>query len=71
MTFIAAPTTSQQRIRISTLLDWREAGLNVASTIRVHKLTVLAKDEMRSYGDWANWLQAGRRSPRFGAAFFR
>jgi mRNA-degrading endonuclease toxin of MazEF toxin-antitoxin module len=25
---------------------WREAGLNVSSTIRVHKLTVLAKDDI-------------------------
>jgi hypothetical protein len=25
---------------------WREAGLNTASTIRVHKLTVLAKGEI-------------------------
>jgi len=26
--------------------EWREAGLNAPSTIRVHKLTVLAKDEI-------------------------
>jgi mRNA-degrading endonuclease toxin of MazEF toxin-antitoxin module len=26
--------------------QWREAGLNTASTIRVHKLTVLAKVEI-------------------------
>jgi mRNA-degrading endonuclease toxin of MazEF toxin-antitoxin module len=25
---------------------WREAGLNTHSTIRVHKLTALAKDEI-------------------------
>lgn len=25
---------------------WRESGLNTASTIRVHKLTVLAKDDV-------------------------
>jgi mRNA interferase MazF len=46
--FVAAPITSQPR---ATEFDvalghWREAGLNVASTIRVHKLTVLAKDEV-------------------------
>lgn len=43
--FVAAPVTSQPRttdfdVAISR---WRDAGLNVASTIRVHKLTVLAK----------------------------
>jgi mRNA-degrading endonuclease toxin of MazEF toxin-antitoxin module len=35
--------------------NWREAGLNVASTIRVHKLTVLAKDEIvRRLGELAS-----------------
>ncbi len=34
--------------------QWREAGLNTASTIRVHKLTVLAKDEIvRRLGELA------------------
>jgi hypothetical protein len=31
---------------ISQFTKWREAGLNVASVIRVHKLTVLSKDEV-------------------------
>jgi mRNA-degrading endonuclease toxin of MazEF toxin-antitoxin module len=36
------------------LRQWREAGLNVASTIRVHKLTVLAKDDIvRRFGELA------------------
>jgi mRNA interferase MazF len=35
--------------------DWRQAGLNVASTIRVNKLTVLAKDEVvRRIGNLAS-----------------
>ena len=46
--FVAAPITS--RLRASefdvSIRQWREAGLNTASTIRVHKLTVLAKDEI-------------------------
>jgi mRNA interferase MazF len=46
--FVAAPITS--RLRASNfdvpINQWREAGLNTASTIRVHKLTVLAKDEI-------------------------
>ncbi len=46
--FVAAPITS--RLRASDfdvpINQWREAGLNTASTIRVHKLTVLAKDEI-------------------------
>ena len=34
--------------------QWREAGLNTASTIRIHKLTVLAKDEIvRRLGELA------------------
>jgi len=46
--FIAAPVTSQPRDTDFdvALQQWREAGLNVASTIRVHKLTVLAKDDI-------------------------
>jgi|ERR1700689_364725 mRNA interferase MazF len=46
--FVAAPVTShpgRSKFDLS-LHEWREAGLNVASTIRVHKLTVLAKDEV-------------------------
>src|ERR1017187_7497284 len=46
--FVGAPITS--RFRVSDfdvpIQQWREAGLNTASTIRVHKLTVLAKDEI-------------------------
>jgi mRNA-degrading endonuclease toxin of MazEF toxin-antitoxin module len=46
--FVAAPITS--RLRTSdfdvTIHQWREAGLNTASTVRVHKLTVLAKDDV-------------------------
>jgi len=46
--FVAAPITS--RLRVSDfdlpIHEWREAGLNVASVIRVHKLTVLSKDEV-------------------------
>ena len=54
--FVGAPVTS--RLRVSefdvSIHQWREAGLNTASTIRVHKLTVLAKDEIvRSLGELA------------------
>jgi mRNA interferase MazF len=54
--FVAAPITSQHRQTDFDLAlgQWREAGLNVPSTIRVHKLTVLAKDEIvRSLGELA------------------
>jgi mRNA-degrading endonuclease toxin of MazEF toxin-antitoxin module len=54
--FVAAPITSQSRhTEFDLALQlWREAGLNVASTIRVHKLTVLAKDEIvRRLGELA------------------
>jgi mRNA interferase MazF len=46
--FVAAPVTSQLRHTNFDVaaLQWREADLNVASTIRVHKLTVLAKDDI-------------------------
>jgi mRNA-degrading endonuclease toxin of MazEF toxin-antitoxin module len=46
--FVAAPVTSQLRVSPFDLpLQQRqEAGLNVASTVRVHKLTVLAKNEV-------------------------
>ena len=46
--FVAAPITSQSRNEQFDLplLEWREAGLNVASTARIHKLTVLAKGEI-------------------------
>src|SRR5271157_717439 len=44
--FVAAPITSHLRVSDFDVPvhQWREAGLNTASTIRVHKLTVLAKD---------------------------
>jgi mRNA-degrading endonuclease toxin of MazEF toxin-antitoxin module len=46
--FIAAPVTSRPRDTDFdvALQQWREADLNVASTIRVHKLAVLAKDDI-------------------------
>jgi mRNA-degrading endonuclease toxin of MazEF toxin-antitoxin module len=54
--FVAAPITSRPRVSDFDvpLIQWREAGLNTASTIRVHKLTVLAKDEIaRRLGELA------------------
>ena len=50
---MAAPITSQPRSSEfdSPLVDWQAAGLNVPSSVRVHKLTVLAKaDIVRSLG---------------------
>lgn len=46
--FIAAPVTSQARRSEYDLAisEWQAAGLNVASTVRVHKLTVLAKADI-------------------------
>jgi mRNA interferase MazF len=46
--FVAAPITSQARRSEHDLAieDWRTAGLNVPSSIRVHKLTVVAKAEV-------------------------
>ena len=46
--FVGAPITSRPRFSEFdlTLRQWREAGLNAASTIRVHKLAVLAKHEI-------------------------
>src|SRR5271169_5519273 len=43
--FVAAPVTSRQRLSEYDLpiQEWRTAGLNVPSFVRVHKLTVLAK----------------------------
>jgi mRNA interferase MazF len=42
--FVAAPITSRPRASEFdiSIQGWREAGLNTASTVRVHKLTVLA-----------------------------
>lgn len=54
--FVAAPITSHLRVSAFDLpiQQWREAGLNTPSTIRVHKLTVLAKSEIvRRLGDLA------------------
>jgi len=54
--FVAELITSQPRHTDFDIAvrQWREAGLNVASTIRVHKLTVLAKDEIvRRLGELA------------------
>jgi mRNA interferase MazF len=46
--FVAAPVTSRFRASVFDvpIRQWREAGLNTASTIRVHKLTALAKNEI-------------------------
>jgi len=46
--FVAAPITSRPRASDFDvpMHHWRETGLNTASTIRVHKLTVLAKAEV-------------------------
>lgn len=46
--FVAAPITSQHRLPECDLAieDWLAAGLNVASPVRIHKLTVLAKAEV-------------------------
>jgi mRNA interferase MazF len=43
--FVAAPITSRRRLSEYDLAieEWRAAGLNVPSSVRVHKLTVLAK----------------------------
>ena len=51
--FVAAPITSQSRLSEYDLAieHWRVARLNVASSVRVHKLAVLAKaDIVRSLG---------------------
>src|ERR1039458_2864077 len=46
--FVAAPITRRPRVSDFDvpIHQGSEAGLNTASTIRVHKLTVLAKDEI-------------------------
>lgn len=60
--FVAAPVTSRHRVsefEVSILL-WREAGLNVPLTIRVHKPAVLLKSEIvRRIGYLAESDQAG------------
>ena len=46
--FVATPITSQAKLSEYDLAieDWRAAGLNVASSVRVHKLTVLSKSDI-------------------------
>jgi len=54
--FVAAPVTSHLRASAFDLpiQQWREAGFNTSSTVRVHKLTVLAKSEIaRRIGELA------------------
>ena len=54
--FVAAPITSRPRASEFdiAITGWREAGLNTPSAIRVHKLSVLPKDEIvRRLGDLA------------------
>src|ERR1039458_9892220 len=54
--FIAASIPSHSRVSDFDvpIHQWREAGLNIPSTIRAHKLTVLAKDEIvRRLGELA------------------
>jgi hypothetical protein len=48
--FVAAPITSRPRTsNYDVPIDqWREAGLNTASTARVHNLAVLAKEPDRT-----------------------
>ncbi len=51
--FVAAPITSQSRLMDYDLsiTQWRAAGLNAPSFVRVHKLTVLPKaDVTRNLG---------------------
>jgi hypothetical protein len=51
--------------------EWRNAGLNVPSTIRVHKLTVLAKDEIsRRLGDLAEADRSALKDVLRGAFSF-
>ena len=68
--FVAAPITSRSRLSAFDvpIHRWRDAGLNTPSTIRVHKLTVLAKDEIvrrlgeLSASDLAELAQVLRRA---------
>ena len=55
--FVAAPVTSQYRSTPYDVAidDWRAAGLNVPSSIRVHKVAVLSKRNIiRTIGTLAN-----------------
>ena len=47
--FVAAPITSRPTTAEFDLAlqDWRNAGLNVASTVRLHKIAVLSKANIR------------------------
>jgi mRNA interferase MazF len=55
--FVAAPVTSRPRLSEYDLpiQEWKTAGLNVASFVRVHKLTVLPKSGIvRQLGSLTN-----------------
>src|ERR1700691_859750 len=55
--FVAAPVTSRPRLSEYDLPveEWKEAGLNVPSFIRIHKLTVLPKNGIvRKLGSLTN-----------------
>ena len=82
--FVAAPITSQARHSEYDLAieDWQTPGLNVASYIRIHKLTVLTKaDIVRNVGSVSEGDHASlvgllcrafcRRTPRPHAASHR
>jgi mRNA interferase MazF len=47
--FVAAPVTSRPGVAEFDLVvkEWQEAGLNVASTVRLHKIAVLSKANIR------------------------
>lgn len=47
--FVAAPITSRSGVAEFDLVlqDWRIAGLNVPSTVRLHKIAVLSKLSIR------------------------
>jgi mRNA-degrading endonuclease toxin of MazEF toxin-antitoxin module len=63
--FVAAPITSRPRTSDFDvpIQRWREAGLNTASTIRAHKLTVLTKDEVvRRLGELTESAQVALRA---------
>ena len=69
--FVAAPVTSQSRAMEHDwdLEGWRAAGLNVSSTVRLHKLAVLAKtDIVRTLGQLSDRMRSD--SPAFCAALF-
>jgi len=54
--FVAAPVTSQPRVSAFDLpiQQWRDAGLNMPSTARIHKLTAVSKNRIvRRLGDLA------------------